>query len=126
MFKSRDVWLADCSPAPECSGQRFGLRTQRIRSCHTGNAHPFCFSLEVNPHFGHVLLVFLGSTSLVGTPASLALYSMNCLSWRKLQECWVRRWGFLTVIRGADALQILASACSDVGRGLTIIVCFTV
>src|SRR5215475_7765682 len=31
----------------------------------------------MRPHFGHVLLVLRGSTGIIGTPASFALYSIN-------------------------------------------------
>jgi hypothetical protein len=48
--------------------------------------------------FGHSLLVLCGSITMTGMPASLALYSMNDLSWWKDHELWMYMSPFLTVV----------------------------
>jgi hypothetical protein len=47
---------------------------------------------------GHSLLVLRGSITMTGMPASLALYSMNDLSWWKDHELWMYMFPFLTVV----------------------------
>ena len=56
------------------------------------------FFLSMAWQFGHSLLVLCGSTTMMGMPASLALYSMNDLSWWKAHELRIYLLPFLTVV----------------------------
>ena len=90
--------LVDGSPVPDVEGCNEVAFPSSPQEMHLNRDRSGLFPLSTVWHAGHSMMVLRVFTTITGMPASVALYSMNDLSWWKDHELWMYLLPFLTVV----------------------------
>ena len=90
--------LVDGSPVPDVEGCNEVASPSSPQEMHLNRDRSGLFPLSTVWHAGHSMMVLRVFTTITGMPASVALYSMNDLSWWKDHELWMYLLPFLTVV----------------------------